>query len=75
MSATASGIKGTLPVGEGTPSALVYGTLPPGTDGQAILADSTSAQGIKWVTPVVSFMDPRDVFRFSMIHNIGVGGG
>ena len=73
MSAIESGIKGTLPVGKGTPSALVFGTLPPGPDNNVLLTDSTQPEGIKW-NPTAP-IDPRDVFRFSMIHNVGVTGG
>lgn len=73
MSAVNSGIKGTLPVGVGTPSALAYGTLPPGTNGQALVVDSAQPQGLKWV-PSSTLLDPRDIFRFSMIHNVMTGG-
>jgi hypothetical protein len=73
MSATESGIKGTLAVGLGTPSALAFGTIPPGPDNQALVTDSTQPQGIKWV-PFAALVDPRDIMRFSMLNNIMAGG-
>jgi hypothetical protein len=64
--------KGKIPVGVVAAGAPGFGVIVPGTDGHVLTVDSTSPTG--WKTASAA-PDPRDVFRFSMIHNVGVTGG
>lgn len=63
--------KGSIPVA----SATGMKAIPPGADGTVLTADSTLPEGVKYAAAPAAVVDPRDIFRFSMIHNVGVTGG
>jgi hypothetical protein len=75
MSFPESQVKGTILVGSSVPGAASMTPLLPGPDGAVLTADSTSPTGLKYATAPTAAIDPRDIFRFSMFHNVGVTGG
>lgn len=57
----------------GTPG---FVEIVPTVDGDVLTVDSTQPGGLKFAPAgSVASVDPRDIFRFSMIHNVGVTGG
>lgn len=75
MSFTAPKVKGTIQVGfDAGGGAPGFAEIPPGADGTVLMADSTQPKGLKYGTPTAT-VDPRDIMRFAMIHNVGVTGG
>jgi hypothetical protein len=61
--------KGSIPVA----TATGMNALPPTANGEVLTVDLTLPEGLKYVPPS-SLLDPRDIFRFSMIHNVLSGG-
>lgn len=67
--------KGTLLVGSSVPGVASMTPLPPGPNGTVPVYDSTTPTGFNYIIPSGGSVDPRDIMRFSMIHNVGVTGG
>jgi hypothetical protein len=74
MSFLESKVKGAIPVGRDPGGAPGFGVIVPSADGQVPVSDSSVPEGLKFVAGN-SLLDPRDVFRYSMFHNVGVTGG
>lgn len=70
-----SKVKGAIPVGRDPGAAPGFGVVQPSADGQVLTSDSSLPEGVKFAAPAVATIDPRDIFRFSMFHNVGVTGG
>lgn len=49
--------------------------LQAGPDGTVLTVDSTMPTGFKFAPAGGGAIDPRDIMRFSMFHNVGVTGG
>jgi hypothetical protein len=76
MSFPESQVKGSILVGSSVPGAASMTPLPAGADGDVLTVDSTTPTGLKYAPPAASSsVDPRDIFRYSMFHNVGVTGG
>jgi hypothetical protein len=75
MSFPENQVKGTLLVGSSVPGSASMTPLPPGPDGTVLSADSTQPTGLRYIAAPTAQIDPRDIFRFSMFHNVGVTGG
>ena len=67
--------KGAIPVGHDPGGAPGFGFVLPGPNGEVLTADSTSPTGWRSAPAAGGTVDPRDIMRFSMIHNVGVTGG
>lgn len=66
--------KGAIAVGATVGGAPAFAVVKPSADGQVLVSDSSVDAGVKFAAPTGG-ADPRDIFRFSMIHNVGVTGG
>jgi len=49
--------------------------LAPGAPGEVLTVDPTTPTGLKYAPAGAASIDPRDIMRFSMFHNVGVTGG
>lgn len=68
-------VKGTILVGSSTPGVASMTPLQAGPDGTVLTVDSTMPTGFKFAPAGGGAIDPRDIMRFSMFHNVGVTGG
>lgn len=67
--------KGTILVGSSVPGSASMTPLAPGAPGEVLTVDPTTPTGLKYAPAGAASIDPRDIMRFSMFHNVGVTGG